>query len=626
MTTVKTNESTVPGVGLTPWKKAVFTKDTFGANSEGLHYVYLVGRTLSGDCAGNFTPDQVFYVGKYPAAYIKTVDCFVESDIREWQLFLWNQTVVPMLILQDRTKIRVYTANEPPLRADAEKQVEAILETTADALELLQTEIENGKFYEDHKDAFQRNTTVDQYLLDQLNATSSNMVASMDGGNSTANLEFIHRFLTRILFVCYLIERGMIKGSFFPRGALHKLCAAGDGSRPYLLLDLLTDLGTTEKRANAIFDLFLCVKEHFNGSLFPESLAKEKRYCKKAILDVLIDFLKGNDQENGQLSLGFWAYDFSVIPIETISSIYETFLKAQGVLNEEMGAKNSQRKAGAYYTPPHLAELTADIALDGIQKPIHELTVFDPSCGSGVFLVTMLGRMADSLRRKMKYKGKRPCAKWGSEIMNLLTRLHGLDINPTACHISCFSLYLAALEQMSPLDLEMLQKAGKKFPPMLLDKENGYTDGKNIVHANFFDENTPFDETFDLVIGNPPWVSRKNSTDEKFLKWRSSQGKIRETVLAPEKQIAAGFMRKTPEYLSKDHGRACLLLPSAVLLNKNTNHFQKEWLKTVDLTRVVNFSDLRRVLFERAIHPCIAVCFSHGNENPQNRICSYESP
>lgn len=624
MPSVKTNESIAQDTGSTPWKKAVFTKDNFWINSEGLHYAFLVGRTLSGDCASTFKPDHVFYVGRYPAAYIKTVDCFDESDIREWQLFLWNQTVVPMLILQDRTKIRVYTANEKPLPPSEKKHVQIIFETAVDALELLKSEIEEGKFYEDHKTAFQRSTTVDQYLLTQLNATASNMVMAMEGGSSTSNLEFVHRFLTRILFVCYLIERGMVKGSFFPEGPLCKLRTASDES-PYMLLNLLTDLSTVEEQSRAIFDLFSYVKEHFNGSLFPESLTKERRYCKKAILDVLVDFLKGHDQKSGQMSLGFWAYDFSAIPIETISSIYETFLKAQGVLNEELGTDNSQRKAGAYYTPPYLAELTADIALDGIEKPIHELTVFDPSCGSGVFLVTMLGRMADSLRRKKNYKGRRASTKWGSEIMNLLRRLHGLDINPTACHISCFSLYLAALEQMSPLDLEMLQEAGEKFPPMLLDKENGYKDGQNIVHANFFSENTLLDKKFDLVIGNPPWVSRENSTDEKFLAWRSSKGKKNEIALAPEKQIAHGFMWKAPDYLSAS-GRICLLLPTSVFLNNETNHFQKEWLKTIKLERVVNFSDLRHVLFKGAIHPCIATCFSHLHGEHGDYTFPYESP
>jgi len=622
MTLKFTNKPEATTLNSLPWGNAVFTKDNFWINSEGLHYAHLINRTLSGEYAHTFRPDHIFYVGKYPAAYIKTVDSFSEPDIRNWHRFLWNQAVVPILILQDRTKIRVYTANESPVEVG--KDIPKILEDTADALEALKNSIEEGKFYEDHKNSFQRNTTVDHYLLAQLNATASGMAQTLGSHDVTSNLEFIHRFLTRILFICYLIERDMIKGSFFSQKPL-SLLRASDKEKPYLLRNILNELDTTKARADAIFELFAYVKKHFNGSLFPESLTQEKRYCKKAILDLLMDFLNGHDQKSGQRTLGFWAYDFSVIPIETISSIYETFLKAKGELNEALGTDNSQRKAGAYYTPPHLAELTADIALDGVKKPTHELTVFDPSCGSGVFLVTMLGRMADSLRRETGYKGCRPSPKWGAEIMKLLRRLHGLDINPTACHISCFSLYLAALEQMSPLDLETLQQAGEKFPPLLLDKANGYKDGCNIICANFFSENIFTKKEFDLVIGNPPWVSRTNSTDSDFIKWRSSEGKNKENILAPEKQMANGFMWKASKNLSTC-GKACLLLPTSVFLNNSTNSFQKAWLKTIKLERVINFSDLRRVLFDGAIHPCIAVKFSTLHEQLTNYTFLYESP
>lgn len=610
----------------TLWTKAIFNKDDFWGKSEGLHYSYLVDRTLRGDYAHKFQPDFVFYVEKYPAAYIKTVNHFDESAIREWQCFLWNQTVVPMLILQSPTSIRVYTANTVPLPSTATGRLPEILETTADALELIKTQIEEGAFYETHTSAFQRNTTVDKYLLNNLNAIAHELVQKLEG-SSAFSLEFVHRFLTRILFICYLIERDMVKGKFFDVASpLSKLRPSSD-KQPYLLRNLLNDLNTVEERRTIICQLFSYVKTRFNGSLFPDSISQEKVHYNKAFIDALVDFLNGHDIANGQLTLGFWAYDFSVIPIETISSIYETFLKAQGKLNEELGTDNLQRGTGAYYTPPHLAELTVDIALDGLATPIHKLKVFDPSCGSGVFLVTMLGRMADYLRRKRDYKGKRPSEKWGTEILEILLQLHGLDVNPTACHITCFSLYLAALEQMTPLDLEMLHQAGKKFPPLLLDRQNNYINGNNIICGNFFDKVDPIKEKdFDLVIGNPPWVSREHVTDSKFIEWRSSKGKKKENVLAPEKQMATGFMWKVPTYLSNS-GKACMLLPSAMFLNNNTNHFQKEWLNYVKLERVVNFSDLSFILFEGADRPCMAACFYLPADETisEYKIC-YESP
>jgi len=322
--------------------------------------------------------------------------------------------------------------------------------------------------------------------------------------------------------------------------------------------------------------------------------------------------------DNSQLTLGFWAYDFSVIPIETISAVYESFIGEQGKIKESLGEPGSRRSSGAYYTPLHLAELAVDMALENIEKPIHELKVFDPACGSGVFLVSLFGRMADSLRRIENNKGKNLDIKWARTILPLLSKLYGIDISHTACHITCFSLYLAVLEQLTPMDVEYLFRYNEKLPPLLANTTKGY---KTIHHGNLFDPKLSLKEkNFDLVIGNPPWVSREKQKDKYFLNWQ----KENPSVLGPDKQIAHGFMWKAPEYLS-DTGIACLLLPTSVLLNNHTNKFQKEWLQSVTVDRVVNFSDLRFVLFENAVHPCIAIRFKPNVPNKNLKI-RCESP
>jgi len=83
-------------------------------------------------------------------------------------------------------------------------------------------------------------------------------------------------------------------------------------------------------------------------------------------------------------------------------------------------------------------------------------------------------------------------------------------------------------------------------------------------------------------------------------------------------------MWKAPERLS-DSGKACLLLPTAVLLGK-TDKFQAEWFRHVTVERVINFSDLRFVLFADAIHPGIAVRFNKTNADIAKSKIRYESP
>jgi hypothetical protein len=62
------------------------------------------------------------------------------------------------------------------------------------------------------------------------------------------------------------------------------------------------------------------------------------------------------DNPGGQLHLDFEAYDFSFIPIETLSVIYEQFLHSADSETEESTGKSR----GAYYTPLPLVGFVID--------------------------------------------------------------------------------------------------------------------------------------------------------------------------------------------------------------------------------------------------------------------------
>ncbi len=607
---------------VTPWSRKLYRKpDEFWKDSEGLHHWYTVYRTLAGE-HDDFKPDAVFYVGKSPSAYLIETKDISEEDVRRWQRFLWNQTIVPMLVVKSTTKIRVYTAYTKPQKPGSQQEIVSIFGDTADILELekLWTAIEAGTIYEARPDSFQRQNAVDSFLLANLNAAANQMAETQTDNNKQENLKFAHTFLTRLLFVCNLIERGMIKGSHFDDEKLQKLRPKSKKDEGYFIRHLFKGLSTSQKR-DALCRIFARVKDRFNGSLFPETITKEKERYNEDFIRILNTFLNGNDLGENQLTLDFWAYDFSVIPIETISAVYESFIGEQGRIKESLGEIGSRRSSGAYYTPLHLAELTVDMALENIEKPIHKLKVFDPACGSGVFLVSLFGRMADSLRRTENYTGKNRNIRWARKVLPLLSKLYGIDISQTACHITCFSLYLALLEQLTPMDVEYLRtysKNKKALPPLLANVSDGY---KTIHRGNLFDPKLSLKEKdFDLVIGNPPWVSRRNQKDKKFLNWQKEDP----SVLGPDKQIAHGFMWKAPEYLS-DSGIGCLLLPTAVLLNDHTNKFQEKWFESVTVERVINFSDLRFVLFAGADHPCVGIRFRPSTPDSSLNI-RYESP
>ena len=549
--------------------------------------------------------DAVLYVDRAPTAYFKRVEnsTAAPEDIKEWQTYLWNQHIVPLLVVISDTQIKVYSGQALPTEGtkdiDDDGRLVKVFDKVADGLELdeVLTSIETGEIFR-NSESFNRKHAVDRCLLEQLTGTAKKLIHSPI---KPFQPEFAHLFLTRLLFTCYLIERKMIKGEYFADDSV--LCNIGDKYK--LLKDMLNDL-PPKQAINALFRLFGYLKDRFNGSLFDTNLKDEEKGVADKHIDVIRSFLNGDDLKSGQYALRFWAYDFSTIPIETISSIYQGFISEQGKLQET---------SGAYYTPPHLAELTVDILLEDYKKPLYESKVLDPACGSGVFLVSMFNRMANQW---MSSNGNRHLKTRAKELLKILeNRLFGIDINETACHITCFSLYLAVLEQLEPCDIEELIKQGLKFPALL--STQGIT--RPIVHDNFFNPSLKLASTeFDFIIGNPPWSSRGKCKDKFFLDWQKEDIEIR----GPQKQIAHGFMWKVPERLN-DLGKACLLLPTAVLLNK-TDKFQAAWFSQVTVEKVVNFSDLRFVLFADAIHPGIAVRFNKSSPDIIKNKIRYDSP
>ena len=491
--------------------------------------------------------------------------------------------------------------------ADDGDRLVLILKRTADVLEqaLLVQSIQTGQLLQDHAKEFRREQAVDQYLLQNLLALRNRLA---DGGLPQ---EAIPNLLTRLLFSCYLVERGIVLGEHFPNSSLASL------NREHTLPTLLRELEPKAAR-DTLYDLFDRLKSRFNGSLFYGDLKKARQELSTENMKVVQKFLNGDSLGDGQLTLGFWAYDFSVIPIETISGIYEYFIEAEG--------SQGRKETGAYYTPPHLAELVVDTAIQG--RSLLRMRVLDPACGSGVFLVSIFNRMAQEWRNQNPKSRRKTMAR---ELIKILqNQLFGVDVKETACRIACFSLYLALMDQLEPLDVDALVEQDQKLPLLLsLDRQPSQGQSPTIIRDSFFNPDLPLaKQGFDLVIGNPPWVSRGKSTQE-FSDQVSGDHRVR----APQKQIAHRFMWTAPEYL-KDGGMGCLLLPSTVFLNK-TDSFQKVWFDKFAVQKIINLSDLRFLLFaggkqaketKRPTHAAMIVRFTGEKPSTSESRVNYENP
>jgi len=539
-----------------------------------------------------------------PTVYFKEVRRLDSLSQRELYQKFWNQGLATLLVISSPDEVQVFSSLAEPAKEDSdiedEHRLVEILDSTAKVL--FARRVQTGQIYRDHPESFKPDKAVDKFLLKNLRNARDLLHA-----HNELDYKVVHALLGRIIFTCYLVERKIINKKQFSKA----------GARGVKALRELFTKYEGDKARDVLYNLFAVLQGHFNGSMFDNTLENERPKIDGKHIEILRRFLNGDELEASQLTFDFWAYDFRVIPIETISSIYEEFLAAE---DEE-----EQRKSGAYYTPKHLAEMVVDVAVDGWD--LLGKRILDPACGSGIFLVILFNRIAEQWRRENPGVHNMTRAEALLEIIR--EKLCGVDTKETACRIACFSLYLAFLDQLNPREIhELEEKRGQVLDNFLALKENNYANTKSpvIFEGNFFDEELPVEKSFDLVIGNPPWVSRGRVSDAKALQWCLSKNnpylvdapvskKDRERYFQPARQIAHAFMWKAPVHLEPG-GRVCLVLPTKVLFNKKTDRFQAGWFSNVTVDKIIQLSDWRKILFENAICPAVIIRF--GPKQPED--------
>lgn len=543
--------------------------------------------------------DGILCTANTPLVYFKLVKRIEAAEVNRLHRKFWNHGGAPVLVLVAPDQVHVYSGLVRPISdAEPSDDVPGLVETlnrASSAIKEFLPSVESGEFFRRHEKSFNPAHRVDRDLLDNLQATREKVVAASAGSLDPRVLDAL---LCRLVFACYLFDRGVVGETYLrPLGLRHA--------------SHLRDVLGVQPRSQAkqlLYDLFRKLGKDFNGDLFSDNLDAESRQVHASHLGPLDDFFRATDALSGQAS--FWPYDFAAIPVEAISAIYERFLKGTDKLD------------GAFYTPRFLAELVLDVALAKTPSLLGQ-RYLDPACGSGIFLVGLFNRMAE------EWKQLHPEARndrRARELRKILcSSLCGIDINPTACRITAFSLYLAYLDQLTPRDIQELKQNGHKLPTLVHypgNPRNGDVEG-NIWCGDFFAEGATYPVDADLVIGNPPWGS--TAVDgTPAAKWCAHPD---HKYPVPDKQIATAFVWKAADHV-RETGRVCFLLPHGTLFNHSTTalDFQRTLFRRHAVDHVLNLADYQRFLFEEAGHPAVVISYQRTAPASLRHSLDYWAP
>jgi hypothetical protein len=506
--------------------------------------------------------DGVVIVGRSAGIYIKEVEAFDANAEHRLHAKLWLHGTAPLLVVIDPSQVRVYSSRpKKPGHAPAGKRscIE-VLDRVKQAIEIshLVEHVQLGDYFETHREHFRPSNAVDYHFREVLECTRDALVEI----DKRVALPKIHELLVRSLLLRYLSDRGALSPSFFKR---HLGSDAGDLAGYFAVrTSARTSLSRAFEGIHAALGFHELAGFH---DLVSDTALRDDHF------ELVVRFLSGEEADTGQLALGDWVYDLSLLPVELISTVYQEFVSAE--------VENAKKEIGLVATPRFVAEAVLDFAFDDLA--FEQPAVLDPACGSGIFLVGCFNRLAHRLQRE------RPGLSSRESLARLATllreKLVGVELRPTACELARLNLLHALLGHFSDAQLRRLLQG-------TANESERNRRATHIVAGNFFDEHTELvGASFDLIVGNPPWSKDRDA----MAAWLTT--KPDDVGIPDRSNLVYGFAWRTAEYLA-EKGRACLLLDAkAMLTSPNARRFAERWYMTHRVDTIVNLTALRAHLF-----------------------------
>ena len=456
------------------------------------------------------------------AAYIldNSDNQYTENQIAELHYRIWLSGSAPLLYVDWPTKVDILRCATTPDFWDHNKNepvytsAETIQDVSDISIAIDKTKIDrfsayrlsNGTFWDDpqNENWACADKAAHQSLIKAVVETDKKLNGAMQ--------PLMRRLLLLFILVKYLEDRGV-----FPDDWFKKYSSTANSFEEVL----------SSKNVSMVCNMLDALKTKFNGDIF--DISDINVDLTSADLDHFIDFLKANIERKQFL---LWKkYSFKYIPIDVLSHLYQHFAK---------------KDDGAVFTPPFVVDLILDQVMP-YKNLTGQETVFDPTCGSGIFLVGAFRRLAYSRRSQNDWN--RPTVP---ELKKIIKKsIFGAELDPNAARVAAFNLALAICDALQP---EIIWK-DLKFDTLI---------DRNIIVGDVFENweriQTVAGSGFSNILGNPPFISKLTPAAKALA--------ARENVRVPDSQIAYFVLQASMRLLSDD-GCVCMIQPTGILYNLN---------------------------------------------------------
>ncbi len=275
--------------------------------------------------------------------------------------------------------------------------------------------------------------------------------------------------------------------------------------------------------------------------------------------------------------------------------------KTLSKLNEKQSIRKSN---GVYYTPKDVVDFMVnncfnkrakseqtiisklDKTNDNLHFVIYNDTVFDPTCGTGEFLLGALGKKITLIENE--YNGITD-----DKLLDIIGTIYGNDINIESVEIAKIRLFFEIIKHSSNISYY---------------RHFAETINKNMSAEDFVNANKSYFKKYDIIIGNPPYVEDRKSETVPNIMYGN---------------IYANVLHNSIEMLNED-GVMGFIIPisytSTPRMKKIRQYIEKHSKEQI----ILNYADRPDCLFT-SVHQKLSIIFTiQGEENTKLYSSGYK--